>query len=56
MLADSNILIYATKPEHAELRIWLIEEPAKSIYHQQTGDSRLPQAHTRRRPYRRNLS
>ena len=25
MLADSNILIYATKPEHAELRQWLID-------------------------------
>jgi hypothetical protein len=25
MLADSNILIYATKPEHSELRQWLIE-------------------------------
>lgn len=25
MLADSNILIYATKPEHAELRKWLID-------------------------------
>ena len=25
MLADSNILIYATKPEHAELRQWMIE-------------------------------
>ncbi|MFA7243485.1 MAG: type II toxin-antitoxin system VapC family toxin [Sulfuricellaceae bacterium] len=25
MLVDSNILIYATKPEHAELRHWLVE-------------------------------
>lgn len=25
MLVDSNILIYATKPEHAELRRWLVE-------------------------------
>ncbi len=25
MLADSNILIYATKPEHAALRQWLID-------------------------------
>jgi predicted nucleic acid-binding protein len=25
MLVDSNILIYATKPEHEELRQWLIE-------------------------------
>ena len=25
MLADSNILIYAIKPEHAKLRQWLIE-------------------------------
>jgi toxin FitB len=25
MLVDSNILIYATKPEHAKLRRWLVE-------------------------------
>lgn len=25
MLVDSNILIYATKPEHAKLRQWLID-------------------------------
>jgi predicted nucleic acid-binding protein len=25
MLVDSNILIYATKPEHANLRRWLVE-------------------------------
>lgn len=25
MLIDSNILIYATKPEHARLRQWLID-------------------------------
>lgn len=25
MLVDSNILIYATKPAHAELRRWLVE-------------------------------
>ena len=24
MLVDSNVLIYATKPEHAKLRQWLI--------------------------------
>ncbi len=29
MLADSNILIYATKPEHTELRQWLIEKLPK---------------------------
>ena len=25
MLVDSNILIYATKPEHAQLRQWLVD-------------------------------
>jgi hypothetical protein len=25
MLVDSNILIYATKPEHAKLRRWLVD-------------------------------
>lgn len=25
MLVDSNVLIYATKPEHAQLRQWLVE-------------------------------
>lgn len=25
MLVDSNILIYATKPEHTSLRLWLVE-------------------------------
>ncbi len=29
MLVDSNILIYATKPEHAELRQWLIDKLPK---------------------------
>lgn len=30
MLADSNILIYATKPEHEELRQWLIDTLPKA--------------------------
>jgi predicted nucleic acid-binding protein len=29
MLVDSNILIYATKPEHAPLRQWLVEQLPK---------------------------
>lgn len=30
MLVDSNILIYATKPEHVKLRQWLIETLPKA--------------------------
>ena len=30
MLADSNILIYATQPEHAELRQWMVETLPKA--------------------------
>ena len=30
MLCDSNILIYATKPEHAKLRRWLVEALPKA--------------------------
>ena len=30
MLVDSNILIYATKPEHAELRQWLLDALPKA--------------------------
>jgi predicted nucleic acid-binding protein len=30
MLVDSNILIYATKPEHAKLRQWLIDTLPKA--------------------------
>ena len=30
MLVDSNILIYATKPEHAKLRRWLIDTLPKA--------------------------
>jgi predicted nucleic acid-binding protein len=29
MLVDSNILIYATKPEHARLRQWLVKQLPK---------------------------
>lgn len=43
MPVDSNILIYATKPEYAELRRWLVEALPQVIGHQQSRNSRLPQ-------------
>lgn len=30
VLADSNILIYATQPEHAKLRQWLLDTLPKA--------------------------
>ena len=50
MLADSNILIYATKPEHHAVRQWLIETlPKVSViskveilgYHKLNSDEKL---------------